>query len=103
MPQRIASQQKIEPLSGSIEVLYQIYLAISAKDHRCRIQALYGKQTPPTGHTPYRPLPMDHFIDRFETAKSIPNGEMIFRKQLARLACVYGVDCLATVTGRVAA
>jgi hypothetical protein len=103
MPQRTAPQQKIEPLSGSVAVLYQIYLEIAEKDHRCRIQALYGKLTPPTGHTPYRPLPMDHFIDRFEAAKNIPNGEVVFRKQLARLACVYGVDCLATVTGRIAA
>lgn len=103
MPHRIASQQTIEPLSGSPEDLYRIYLAIAAKDHRCRIQALYGKQTPPTGHTPYRPLPIHHFTDRFDSAQSVPNGETIFRRQLARLARVYGVDCAATVTGRVAA
>jgi hypothetical protein len=93
----------MEPLSGSPDVLYRIYLEIAAKDHRCRIQALYGKQTPPSGHTPYRPLPMHHFVDRFESAKNLPNGEMIFRKQLARLARVYGVDCVAVVAGRVAA
>lgn len=103
MPNRITSQETIEPLSGSPEVLYRIYLEIAAKDHRCRIQALYGNHAPPTGHTPYRPLPIHHFVDRFELAKSMPDGELIFRKQLARLAKVYGVDCVAAVAGRVAA
>lgn len=103
MPNRILSHETIEPLGGSPEVLYRIYLEIAAKDHRCRIQALYGIETPPAGHTPYRPLPMQHFVDRFEVAKSMPNGELIFRKQLARLARVYGVDCVAAVAGRVAA
>jgi len=103
MPNRIASHETIEPLGGSPEVLYRIYLEIAAKDHCCRIQALYGNQAPPTGHTPYRPLPMHHFADRFELAKDMPHGEQIFRKQLARWARVYGVDCVAAVTGRVAA
>jgi len=103
MPQRFTSFPSIEPLSGSTEVLYRIYLEIAASDHRCRIQALYGKQAPPTGHTPYRPLPMSHFVDRFESAKGLPNGEVLFRKQMARLARVYGIDCVAVVAGRVAA
>lgn len=103
MPQRITSQPTIQPLSGSPEVLYRIYLEIAAQDHRCRIQALYGKQTPPNGHTPYRPVPMQHFIASFESAKTTSNGEVVFRKQLARLASVYGVDCVAVVTRRAAA
>jgi hypothetical protein len=103
MPHRIALHDNIEPLSGSSEVLYRIYLEIAAKDHRCRIQALYGNQSPPSGHTPYRPLPIHHFVDRLESAKSMPNGEELFRKQLARLARVYSVDCVAAVTDRVAA
>lgn len=97
------SHPAIEPLSGSPEVLYQIYLEIAAQDHHCRIQALYGQQSPPTGHTPYRPLPLHHFVSRFESAKGVPNGERIFRQQLARLARVYQVDCVAAVTRRAAA
>jgi hypothetical protein len=103
MLSRIAMPDTIEPLSGSTDVLYRIYLEIAAKDHRCRIQALYGQQAPPAGHTPYRPLPIHHFVDRFDSAKTMPGGELIFRRQLARLAKVYKVDCVAAVVDRAAA
>jgi len=95
--------ESIEPLSGSVEVMYRIYLEIAVRDHHCRVQALYGDQAPPTGHTPYRPLPLHHFADRFKLACAIAGGEVQFRKQLARMAKVYGVDCLAAVAARVAA
>lgn len=103
MPHRIVPNPTIEPISGPPEILYRIYLEIAVKDHRCRLQALYGNQSPPTGHTPYRPLPLHHFAERFESAKSMPDGEIIFRKQLARLARIYRVDCVAAVSGRIAA
>jgi len=103
MPNRVSVPQAVEPLSGSPEVLYRVYLEIAAKDHRCRVQALYGNQAPPPGHTPFRPLPFHQFADRLASSSIIPQGETLFRSQLARLAGVYGVDCLAVVTGRVAA
>jgi len=95
--------ETIQPLSGSVEVMYRIYMEIAVRDHRCRVQALYGDQAPPTGHTPYRPLPLHHFADRFESACAIAGGEVQFRKQLARMAKVYGVDCVAAVATRLAA
>lgn len=91
-----------EPLAGSIQSLYAIYLEIAKRDHACRIAALYGKQQPPAGHTPFRPLPREHFEARFESASQIAGGEEIFRKQLARQAYVYGVE-LTLSSGRQAA
>jgi hypothetical protein len=92
-----------EPLSGSVEVLYAVYLAIARHDHRCRVRALYGDQAPPPGHTPFRPLPMKHFQTRFEISCAAAGGERAFRMQLARWAKVYGVDCLDVVSRRMAA
>lgn len=99
----MVAQDSLEPLSGSVKVLYAIYLEIAKRDHRLRVQALYGKQNPPPGHTPLRPLPLDHFVQRLQAAQAVPGGEETFRRQLARWAKVYGVDCLSVVSRRLAA
>lgn len=93
----------IPPLSGPVSTLYAIYHEIAARDHRCRLQALYGNESPPAGHTPFRPLPLAHFAARFEKAKLLPDGERQFRCQLARWAECHGIDCLAFVVSRRAA
>ncbi len=98
----MVTHDSIEPLSGSVEVLYAVYLEIARRDHRCRVQALYGSQTPPPGHTPFRPLPLGNFTERFSSAQA-GGGEQLFRKQLARWAKVYGVDCVEVVARRLAA
>jgi len=82
----------IEPLTGSLADLYAIYVQIAKADHSVRRAALYGSQSPPPGHTPFRPLPLEHFEARFEAALQVVSGEDIFRRQLARLAQVYGVS-----------
>ena len=92
----------ISPLAGTAHDLYAVYLEIAKRDHKCRIGALYGKQTPPEGHTPFRPLPFEHFEARFRAVFDIPGGEEIFRKQLARQARVYGVDVASEPSRRAA-
>jgi hypothetical protein len=82
----------VAPLTGAVSELYAVYFEVAKRDHACRIAALYGTQAPPVGHTPFRPLPMEHFEARFQSATREPGGEMIFRRQLARQARVYGVD-----------
>src|SRR5690606_10227045 len=99
----MVSQDSIEPLSGSAKVLYAVYLEIAKRDHRLRVQALYGKQSPPPGHTPLRPLPLEHFVQRLQAAQASPHGEEAFRRQLARGAKVYGVDCISVGSRRLAA
>lgn len=81
-----------EPLAGSLSKLYTVYLEIAKKDHHQRLTALYGKQLPPPGQTRFRPLPFDDFVTRYESCRSLPNGEETFRRQLARWATVYGVE-----------
>lgn len=80
-----------EPLPGTLQDLYAIYFEVAKRDHDCRRAALYGKQTPPPGHTPFRPIPFEHFETRFLAASAVVGGEDIFRRQLARQAQVYGV------------
>ena len=92
----------ISPLAGSAHDLYAVYFEIAKRDHACRIAALYGKQTPPEGHTPFRPLPFEHFEARFRAVFDIPGGEEIFRKQLARQARAYGVDVASEASRRAA-
>ena len=99
----MVSQDSLEPLSGSAKVLYSVYLEIAKRDHRLRVQALYGKQNPPPGHTPLRPLPLEHFVQRLQSAQAVPGGEDAFRRQLARWAKVYSVDCISVVSRRLAA
>ena len=99
----MVTQDSPEPLSGSIKVLYAVYLEVAKRDHRLRVQALYGKQSPPPGHTPLRPLPLEHFVQRFQAAQASSGGEVAFRRQLARWAKVYGVDCISVVSRRMAA
>lgn len=99
----MTARDPIEPLSGSAAVLYQVFLEVSKCDHRCRVQALYGRSGPPAGHTPFRPLTSAEFAERFEAACRRPGGETAFRKQLARWAKVYSVDCVAVLTRRAAA
>jgi len=80
-----------EPLPGTLQDLYSVYFEVAKRDHACRRAALYGKQTPPPGHTPFRPIPFEHFETRFLAASAVAGGEDIFRRQLARQAQVYGV------------
>lgn len=87
---QFSAAESVTPLTGSLHDLYAVYHEIAKLDHACRREALYGKQTPPPGHTPFRPLPLEHFQARFEAAKQLPNGETTFRMQLARQAKVYG-------------
>ena len=94
--------QSTPPLSGSVNDLYAVYFEIAKRDHAVRRAALYGDQAPPAGHTPFRPLPIEHFEARFNAAAEIRGGEDIFRRQLARQAKVYGVETRA-VAGRQAA
>jgi len=92
----------ISPLAGSIRDLYAVYLEIAKQDHACRIAALYGKQLPPAGHTPFRPLPFEHFEARYKAVLDVPAGDEIFRKQLARQARVYGVEAASESNRRAA-
>jgi hypothetical protein len=92
----------ISPLAGSTYDLYAVYLEIAKRDHACRIAALYGKQAPPTGHTPFRPLPFEHFEARYRAVLNVPGGDDIFRMQLARQASVYGVEVASEVNRRAA-
>ncbi len=87
---QFSATEAVAPLSGSLTELYAVYHEVARLDHACRREALYGKQTPPPGHTPFRPLPLEHFEARFEAAKRLPDGERMFRQQLARQASVYG-------------
>lgn len=93
----------VEPISGSVRVLYAVYLEVAACDHRCRVAALYGTHEQPTGHTPFRPLRFDDFVQRYESSCLIVGGEDVFRRQLARWAKVHGIDCVTAVRSRVAA
>lgn len=76
----------------SVTELYSVYVAIARADHRWRIQALYGDQARPAGHSEFRPLPMVHFLDRFAAAEKVPGGERSFRGRLARQAAAYRID-----------
>ncbi len=78
--------------SLSINELYNVYLLIARADHHWRIAALYGKQPRPAGHSEFRPLPWEHFSERFAIAQSIVGGEMSLRNRLARQAAAYRID-----------
>lgn len=93
----------LESLRGSTRVLYAVYLEIAARDHRCRLTALYGNELPPAGHAPFRPLRFDDFAERFESSRTIVGGEETFRRQLARWAKVHGIDCVEVISNRTAA
>ena len=97
-----AAVGSISLLAGSIHDLYAVYLEIAKRDHACRIAALYGKQAPPDGHTPFRPLPFEHFEARYKGVLHVPAGDEIFRKQLARQAQVYGVEAVSESIRRAA-
>lgn len=99
---QFSATDPVEPLAGNLHDLYSVYHEIARLDHACRRQALYGNQTPPPGHTPFRPLPLEHFEARFEAAKQLPSGEVTFRKQLARQAKVYGATTTSLPTKRAA-
>lgn len=86
-----AQHDPIPPLLGSVPELYKVYLEIAKRDHACRVRALYGSQTPPAGHSPFRPLPLKHFRERFDAAKALPGGEAAFRRLLARWANVHSL------------
>lgn len=92
-----------ESLRGSVRVLYAVYLEIAARDHRCRLTALYGDTPPPAGLAPFRPLRFDDFAQRFESSRSIVGGEETFRRQLARWAKVHAIDCVEVISSRTAA
>ncbi len=92
----------LQPMAGSISELYAVYSQIAERDHACRIQALYGVQPPPPGHTPFRPLTLEDFEHRFATASKLPDGELLFRQQLTRLAGVYCVEPKSTLARRAA-
>ncbi len=96
------ADQEISPLHGSVDDLYAVYLEIAKRDHSVRIAALYGKQAPPPGHTPFRPLPREHFDARFYSSTQVAGGETIFRRQLSRLARVYGVQNVSPAARRAA-
>jgi hypothetical protein len=98
----VADSTPVAPLSGSVHDLYSVYLEVARIDHQCRRAALYGVQSPPPGHTPFRPLSFQDFETRFNTATSVPQGEDIFRRQLARQADVYGVAVSNKPTRRAA-
>lgn len=91
LPHSSQPTDRVLQLTGSIHELYAVYLEVAKRDHACRRAALYGTQTPPPGHTPFRPLPFEDFESRFLTAATLPGGEDIFRRQLGRQAQVYGV------------
>jgi hypothetical protein len=88
----LSQSESTSPLNGSVHDLYAVYFEIAKRDHACRRAALYGVHTPPPGHTPFRPLSFADFEIRFHSAAEIPDGEDIFRRQLARQAQVYGVE-----------
>ena len=76
----------------TIAELYGVYLAIAKADHRWRSRAMYGEETPPPGHSEFRPLSQSHFAERFAAAANIVGGEATFRARLARQAAAYRVD-----------
>lgn len=72
--------------------LYVVYLAIARADHRWRVRTLYGDAERPAGHTEFRPLSNEQFEARLEVAKTLTNGESMFRQRLSRQAAAYRVD-----------
>lgn len=81
----------------TVPELYAVYRAIAQADHRWRIQSFYGDALPPKGHHEFRPLPLSHFQDRLNAARAVSDGEVAFRRQLARQASAYGVDVPAAL------
>jgi len=80
----------------SIEQLYELYLQIAERDHRLRLQALYGATPPPPGHWEFRPLSRLTFTQRVRQYDQLPGGVgLALRQRLARQAGAYGVDCPA--------
>ncbi len=98
----LAESQSTLPLNGTVQELYAVYYEIAKRDHACRRAALYGKQSPPPGHTPFRPLSLDGFAARFQSAIAVSGGEDVFRRQLARQAQVYGVESMIVASRQAA-
>lgn len=88
----------LQSLAGlSIDETYLVYVAIAEADHRHRRTAMYGQETPPPGHAPFRVVSPDCFADRLKRAASILGGEDSFLTKISRQACAYGVDVPAVL------
>lgn len=72
--------------------LFVIYLEVARADHAWRCRSFYGDQTPPEGHTPFRPLNAAIFAERFRGACMLADGHQRFQAQLLRRASFYKVD-----------
>ena len=72
--------------------LYAVYLAIARADHSWRVQTLCGDAEPPAGHLVFRPLSVQQFHNRLETASTMADGQSMLRQRLSRQAAAYGID-----------
>ncbi len=92
----IDSLQDLSGLNSS--ELYAVYLAIALADHKWRLQTIYGQSSPPPGHCEFRPLKVDQFDARLTKARTLSDGEAMFRARLARQAAAYRVDVSAELS-----
>lgn len=100
-PSRKDAPMAIGPLQSlaglSIDECYLVYTAIAQADHQHRRTAMYGDETPPPGHAPFRVVPLDCFADRLQNASEVVGGTESFLASLSRQACAYGVDVPAVL------
>lgn len=82
---------------------YAVYLKIAECDHQWRIRALYGDTLRPSGHIPFRPLPLADFTLRYEAAMQAPGGREAFVSQMLRRAYYYRVDVMEAAQAKQAA
>ena len=82
----------------SVVELYAVYVDIAESDLNWRRRAMYGDTQPLAGHSVFRPLPFEVFVERFHAAQKTTDGEAILRQRLSRQAAAYRVDIDIAVT-----
>ena len=78
--------------------LYAFYVDVAESDSDWRRSAMYGDTPPPAGHSVFRPLPFEVFVERFQAAQKSVGGEAILRQRLSRQAAAYRDDINSSVT-----
>lgn len=78
--------------SLNLSELYTVYLAIALADHKWRVRTMYGDVAPLAGHHEFRPLAIEQFDARIDSARTMVGGESLLRQRLARQASAYRVD-----------
>lgn len=78
--------------------LYAVYVDVAESDLNWRRKAMYGDTRPPSGHSEFRPLPFDLFLQRFLAVQTTAGGEARLRQRLSRQAAAYRVDVDSAAT-----